>query len=104
MKDEYGGQIMNKFAGLRAKTYSYLKDNNDEDKKAKGIRKCVIKRKPKFRDYKKYRKASRIEKIMNYLEKKEIDADSFKEIIKYKKVILKIQQRLKSERHNVFTE
>ena len=104
MKDELGRQIMKQFLGLRAKTYSYLKDNNDEDKKAKGIRKCVIKRKPKFRDYKKYRKASRIEKIMNYLEKKEIDADSFKEIIKYKKVILKIQQRLKRERHNVFTE
>ena len=104
MKDELGIQNMKQFLGLRAKTYSYLKDNNDEDKKAKGIRKCVIKRKPKFRDYKKYLKASRIEKIMNYLEKKEIDADSFKEIIKYKKVILKIQQRLKSERHNVFTE
>ena len=45
MKDELGGQIMKQFLGLRAKTYSYLKDNNDEDKKAKGTRKCVIKRK-----------------------------------------------------------
>ena len=35
MKDELGGQIMKKFIGLRAKTYSYLKDNNDECKKAK---------------------------------------------------------------------
>ena len=33
MKDELGGQIMKEFAALRAKTYSYLKDNNDEDKK-----------------------------------------------------------------------
>ena len=41
---------------------------------------------------------------MNYLENKEIDTDSLKEIIKYKKVILKTQQRFKSERHNVFTE
>ena len=36
MKDELDGQIMKTFVGLRAKTYSYLKDNNDEDKKQKG--------------------------------------------------------------------
>ena len=35
MKDELGGQIIKKFIGLHAKTYSYLKDNNDECKKAK---------------------------------------------------------------------
>ena len=35
MKDELGGQIMKKFVELRAKTHSYLKENNDEDKKAK---------------------------------------------------------------------
>ena len=45
MKDELGGQIMKEFVGLRAKKYSYLKDNNDEDKKAKGTKKCVKKRK-----------------------------------------------------------
>ena len=33
MKDELGGQKMKEFVGLRAKTYRYLKDNNDEDKK-----------------------------------------------------------------------
>ena len=38
MKDELGGQIMKKFVGLRAKTYSYLKYNNDKDKKAKGTK------------------------------------------------------------------
>ena len=49
MKDELGGRIMK---GLRAKTYSYSKDNNDEDKKRKGTKKCVVKRKLKFQDYK----------------------------------------------------
>ena len=51
MKDELGGQIMKKFVGLRPKTYSYLKENNDEGKKAKGTKKCVVKRKLKFVDY-----------------------------------------------------
>ena len=40
-----------KIIGLRAKTHSYLKDNNDEDKKEKGTKKYVIKRKLKFTDY-----------------------------------------------------
>ena len=33
MEDELGEQIMKVFVGLRAKTYSYLKDNNNKDKK-----------------------------------------------------------------------
>ena len=45
MKDEIGGQIMKEFAELRAKAYSYSKDNNDEDKKAKGTKKHFIKKK-----------------------------------------------------------
>ena len=35
MKDELGGEIMKKLVGLSAKTYSYLKENNNEDKKSK---------------------------------------------------------------------
>ena len=33
MKDELVGEIMKEFVGLKAKTYSYLKGNIDEDKK-----------------------------------------------------------------------
>ena len=45
MKDELGGQIMKKVFGLRAKTYSYLKDNSDEDKQVKGTKKVCHKKK-----------------------------------------------------------
>ena len=38
MKDELGGKIKKEFVGLRAKPYSYLKDNNNEYKKAKGTK------------------------------------------------------------------
>ena len=69
MKDELGGQIMNKFVALRAKTYGYLKANDDEDKKVKGTKKWVMKRNLNFRYYKKCLKASRILNIINYLER-----------------------------------
>ena len=52
MKDELEGQIMKEVVGLRAKAYSYLKKNNDANKKAKGTKKLVIKRKLKFQDHK----------------------------------------------------
>ena len=44
MKDELRGKIMTKFLGLRAKTYSYFTNDGSEDKKAKGTKKCVMKR------------------------------------------------------------
>ena len=68
-KGELCGQIMNEIFGLRAKTYSYWKDNNDKDKKAKGTKKCVIKRKLKFQDYKNCLESSQIENKINHLEK-----------------------------------
>ena len=43
MKNEIGGKIMTKFFGLRRKNYSYLSDDNRDDKKVKGTEKCVIK-------------------------------------------------------------
>ena len=49
---------MKEFVELRAKTYSYLKDNDDEYKRAKGTKKCVIKRKLKFQVYKNCLKAA----------------------------------------------
>ena len=54
MKDRLGGKITIKFVALRAKIYSYLIDDSSEEKKeAKGTKKCVIKRKIKFENYKK---------------------------------------------------
>ena len=78
MKDELGGEIITEFIALRPKTYSYLTDNDKIDKKAKGTKKCVIKKMIKFDDYKKC--------LLN------------------DKVILKSQQRFTSNKHDVCTE
>ena len=78
MKDEPGGKIITEFVNLRPKTYSYLTDDGKEDKKAKGTKKCVIKKMIKFNDYKKY--------LLN------------------DEVILKPQQRLISKKHDVYTK
>ena len=43
MKDKIGGQLMNEFVKLKEKTYNYLKDNNDENKKAKGLKSVLQK-------------------------------------------------------------
>ena len=51
-KDELNGKILKEFCAARAKTYAFLLDDDDEEKKAKGTKKCVIKRMIKFSDYK----------------------------------------------------
>ena len=78
MKDELGGKTITEFITLRPKTYSYLTDDGILDKKAKGTKKCVIKRIIKFDDYK------------NCLLSDEI--------------LLKSQQRFISKKHDVYTE
>ena len=45
MKDELGGNIITKFVGLKAKSYSYLIDGGSEDKKSKGHKKVCHEKK-----------------------------------------------------------
>ena len=103
MEDELSDKIMTKLVGLRAKTYSYLIDDGSEDEKAKGAKKCVIKRELKLEDHKsnftwKYNKPST---------RNEIHVDILKKCHNgFKKNNLlssKTQQRFKPERQNVFT-
>ena len=44
MKDKLGGAIMTEFVALRPRLYSYRKLDGAEDKKCKGIKKCMVKR------------------------------------------------------------
>ena len=69
---------MKEFGTLRAKTYSYLMDDNSEVKKSKGTKKCVIKRELMFENY--------------------------TDCLSNDKIILKPQQRFKSHNHKVLTE
>ena len=78
MKDELGGKIITEFVTLKPKTYSFLTDDGKEDKKAKGTKKCVMKKMIKFNDYKKCL----------------LDGE----------VILKSQQRFIGKKYNVYTE
>ena len=42
---------MKEFCVPRAKTYAYLMDDDSEKKKAKGTKKCIIKRRIMFENY-----------------------------------------------------
>ena len=55
INDELGGKVIIPFVTLRARTYSYLIDEGSENKKAKFTKKCVIKRKLKYENFKNYR-------------------------------------------------
>ena len=78
MKDQLGEKIMTEFVAFTPKTYSYLMDDGNGNKKTKRTKKRVIKGRLKFNDYKNY--------LLN------------------NKTRLKSQQRFKSEAHNVYTE
>ena len=52
MKDELGGKIMTEFVALTLELYSYKVLGGSEDKKCKGIKKCVVKKTLTFEDYK----------------------------------------------------
>ena len=82
MKDQLVRKIMTKFVGLRAKTQSYILDDGNEDKKAKDTKKCVIKRKLKFENYKNCLQATQLDNKINYLKKVNLTQIVLKNIIK----------------------
>ena len=69
---------MKEFCVLRAKTYAYLLDDDTEHKKAKVTKKCIIKHRMMFENYK--------DSLFN------------------NKTILQSELRFKSNLHNVYTE
>ena len=79
MKDELGRKIKRKFDGLTAQNYSYLIDEDSEDKKAKRTKKCVIRRELQFENYKSCLKATQLENKINHLEKNKTERENIKE-------------------------
>ena len=77
-KAKLGGKVIKEFCALRAKTYSCSTGDDSEVKKAKGTKKCVIKRELMFANY--------------------------KDCLFNREVILKSQHRFKSDHHKVYTE
>ena len=77
-QDELGGKIMTEFCALRAKAYAYKLDDDTEMKKAKGTKKCIVKRELMFENY--------VDALFN------------------DEVIIRSQQRFRSDHHRVYTE
>ena len=69
---------MREFCAPRAKTYTYLMDDDSEKEKTKRIKKCVIKCGLMFKNY--------------------------KDSLSYNKTMLQSQQRFKSDHHSMYTE
>ena len=70
MKDKLGGRLLNKLVVWGQKIYSYFRNDINEDKKAKGTQKRVIKRNLKFENYIKCLESTQLDNKLNYLEKK----------------------------------
>ena len=77
-KGELGGKIMSEFCALRAKAYAYKLDDDTEIKKAKNTKKCIVKREITFKNY--------ADALFN------------------DEVIIRSQQRFRSDHHKVYTE
>ena len=77
-KDELGGKIMTEVVALRPKAYAYLDDDGNEHKKSKGTKRCVIKQKLMFQN--------------------------FKNCLFNNKTIYRSQERFKSYNNDVYTE
>ena len=86
-KDELGGKIMTEFCALRAKAYSFLIDDFSDD------------------DYEKNKitnkKAKRTKKSVK---KRELMFENYKDSLFNDKIILRSQQRFRSDHHRVYTE
>ena len=76
-KDEIGDKITTEFSALRAKTYAFKLDDDTEMKKAKGTKKCIVKRELMFENYK--------DALFN------------------DKIIIRSQQRFRKYNHKVYT-
>ena len=77
-KDELGGKLITEVATLRRKAYVSLMDDGSHHKKAKGTKKCVIKQKLMF--------------------------GNFKDCLLNNKTVYRSQERFKSYYHDVYTE
>ena len=78
-KDELGGKIMTEFCALKPKAYAYKLDDEDtEMQKAKGTKKCIVKREITFKIY--------ADALFN------------------DELIIRSQQRFRSYYHKVYTE
>ena len=75
-KDELGAKIMKLFAPVRAKTWAHLMDDDSEKKKAKGTKKCII--------------------------KKDLIVKNQEDCLFSDKIMLKSQQAFRSDHHDVY--